>query len=212
MNLNRKKIIANNFGSTVSTYEAYAKVQNQVAKKLCDLIQIDSSPKNILEIGCGTGFLTEKILKKFPNSDITAIDISEEILIISNMSIQWFENPFNSISKIKNNLSNDGKFYYSTIGHENFYEWQKTLDKLSLPNGLIEIHDYQEIIHEEKIKEKHNSAKDFLKSLQKIGAHHPRKNYRKLTGKELHLACAEFDKSYGGEVTWHILYGAFQAG
>lgn len=35
---------------------------------------------SILDVGCGPGFMSEMILKEFPNSRITCIDIDEELL------------------------------------------------------------------------------------------------------------------------------------
>lgn len=40
----------------------------------------DFNPKEILELGCGTGNLTQLIILRYPNAKITAIDISEEII------------------------------------------------------------------------------------------------------------------------------------
>lgn len=37
-------------------------------------------PKRILDLGCGTGNLTDQILKHYPEAEIDALDISEEIL------------------------------------------------------------------------------------------------------------------------------------
>ena len=40
----------------------------------------DLQPKQILDLGCGTGNLTEAALKHFPDADIHALDLSAEIL------------------------------------------------------------------------------------------------------------------------------------
>jgi len=37
-------------------------------------------PKRILDLGCGTGNLTDQMLKKYPEAEIDALDISEDIL------------------------------------------------------------------------------------------------------------------------------------
>lgn len=37
-------------------------------------------PKRILDLGCGTGNLTDQMFKTFPEAEIDALDISEEIL------------------------------------------------------------------------------------------------------------------------------------
>jgi malonyl-CoA O-methyltransferase len=204
MTLNRKEKIEFNFDKNTQTYEDNAPIQHKVSQHLCDIISVSQPPSNILEIGCGTGFLTKKLIQKFPNAHITAIDISSKMvvhcqnkftknprinflkmdgenlkfnqkfdLITSNMSIQWFSNSIHSIEEIKKYLSKNGQLYYSTIGQNNFQEWQDTLDKLSLPNGLISVPEYKEIFKEEFLIEKHISANEFLKSL---------KNVRKLTG------------------------------
>ncbi len=40
----------------------------------------DLRPERILDLGCGTGNLTEQIRLQFPDAEITAVDISAEIL------------------------------------------------------------------------------------------------------------------------------------
>ncbi len=40
----------------------------------------DFQPKHILDLGCGTGNLTDQMFKKYPEAQIDALDISEEIL------------------------------------------------------------------------------------------------------------------------------------
>ena len=40
----------------------------------------DCSPKKILDLGCGTGNLTEQALKRYPEAEIDALDLSEDIL------------------------------------------------------------------------------------------------------------------------------------
>lgn len=39
-----------------------------------------SKPKRIIDLGCGTGNLTQQILDHFPDAEIHALDLSEEIL------------------------------------------------------------------------------------------------------------------------------------
>jgi len=40
----------------------------------------DFEPRHILELGCGTGNLTRLLVERWPNSKITAVDISSEML------------------------------------------------------------------------------------------------------------------------------------
>ncbi|MFC1848400.1 class I SAM-dependent methyltransferase [Chloroflexota bacterium] len=46
------------------------------------------SPKSILELGCGTGNLTQLIHSHFPHSRITAVDISEECIQVCRERLQ----------------------------------------------------------------------------------------------------------------------------
>ena len=43
----------------------------------------DLEPCRVLELGCGTGNLTKKLLEQFPNASVTAVDVSAEILAVA---------------------------------------------------------------------------------------------------------------------------------
>ncbi|OQY08736.1 MAG: malonyl-[acyl-carrier protein] O-methyltransferase BioC [Fusobacteriia bacterium 4572_132] len=75
-----KKIVAKNFSRGAKTYDEYALVQKEMAKKLNKLLKKNNEKLEILEIGCGTGLFTKLILKKYPNAEITLIDISEGMI------------------------------------------------------------------------------------------------------------------------------------
>src|SRR5688500_7035775 len=55
-----KRLLSKRFSEHAKTYDAYANVQKNMAKQLVDLLpQKNTNHKiNILEIGCGTGYLT----------------------------------------------------------------------------------------------------------------------------------------------------------
>jgi len=73
-----KDKVTQNFDAGAFHYDQYANIQKQVAIELCH--KIDTSPKTILEIGCGTGFLTNELIDKFPDAKITAIDIAPNMI------------------------------------------------------------------------------------------------------------------------------------
>ncbi len=50
------------------------------------------SPSSILEIGCGTGANLVKLNRSFPNSMITGLDLSMEMLKIANKKLGGFSN------------------------------------------------------------------------------------------------------------------------
>ncbi len=127
-----------------------------MANTLLNMVGLDSKSKSdalaILDVGCGTGYLTKLILDYLPNAQITAIDIApgmieyaqdrfkesnveflcldiEEAelskkydLIISNAAFQWFNNLGGTMEKLVQGLKNDGVLAFSTFGHMTFNE------------------------------------------------------------------------------------------
>lgn len=78
-----KQTIAARFGQATEAYHAFATVQKQGAKRLISLAQSScrTLPEGpILEIGCGTGFVTQELVQYFPQRSIEVTDLSSEML------------------------------------------------------------------------------------------------------------------------------------
>ncbi|MFJ9386581.1 malonyl-ACP O-methyltransferase BioC [Peribacillus sp. NPDC101481] len=149
-----KRLLSKRFSEHAKTYDAYANVQKNMARKLVDLLpQKNTNHKiNILEIGCGTGYLTRLLVKAFPNAAITAVDIApgmvevakgmtkedrvtflctdiEEMalnenfdLIISNATFQWLNDLPATLEKLCTRLTAEGSLIFSTFGIDTFQE------------------------------------------------------------------------------------------
>lgn len=145
-----KELIQARFSKTLSSYNENAKIQKKMAETLLTLLSRNNY-KNILEIGCGTGFLTELVNKKIKFESYMAVDIVEECrdyiininsdiefvnadieyylqnldkydLIISNAAIQWVSNFEKTVNRLRDNLNSNGELVFSTFGKENFKE------------------------------------------------------------------------------------------
>lgn len=236
MPLTRKEIIANNFGRCAQAYDRMASIQRDSAEALADLLP-DIEKPDILEIGCGTGFMTAEIIRKYPEASILATDLSPNMveyskdkfkdfqisfsvmdgenpstdkrfdLIISNMAFQWFENPENGILSLKNFLKPGGKIFFTSLGTNSFIEWRKTLKKLGLPEGVNTGAVLPGCVQEEERFIYYPSTLSFLKSVKAIGAHMPKEGYARLHPAALKKACNEHDETFDGRHTWHIIYG-----
>lgn len=73
------------FNGAVQDYDTHAIIQRRVAHYLATLIMGRDSvqkklPYGILEIGCGTGFLTESLLEKHPDTPYYATDIAPSMV------------------------------------------------------------------------------------------------------------------------------------
>lgn len=246
--MNDETGIKRRFGKSAKTYDNYADIQNRVALTLNSQIN-SKAPKDILEIGCGTGLLSSEIIKKFPEANFTFTDNSKDMLetaeqkllsqfpekkaqfsfeilnpektispeknireekydlIISSMAIHWFEDILNTLKTIQSALTDDGSFYFSTIGPDCFKEWRQTLKELNVPHGLRIPPDLPGIIKTETITVPYGSAQNFLKGLKLTGAHSPKPGYTPLSSPKLKQAMKKLEEDYRAELSWHIIYG-----
>ena len=156
-----KELIKQRFSRKLNSYNENAHIQKQMAEKLINManpIPAKQVIEDILEIGCGTGLLTEFAHKKLDYKNYIALDIVPECkkhiekidsniefitsdietyiensktfdLIISNASLQWVENLPEFINKLVNKLKPNGKLLFSTFGKENFREIYFVLGK-----------------------------------------------------------------------------------
>ncbi|MCG8697282.1 MAG: methyltransferase domain-containing protein, partial [Bacteroidales bacterium] len=74
-----KKLVRKRFQKSIATYNCKAEVQKDVALKLmATLIKTNGSKYDkILEIGCGTGFLTREILEQCTIGHYSINDLNE---------------------------------------------------------------------------------------------------------------------------------------
>jgi malonyl-CoA O-methyltransferase len=77
-----KHHIADSFSQGAVTYDHYADVQQYAAASLIRKLQEHrrKCPVSVLEIGCGTGFVTTQLLQACPEVHIEAVDISAGML------------------------------------------------------------------------------------------------------------------------------------
>lgn len=145
-----KQLVQKRFSERAKTYDQFANVQKKMADALMSRIAI--RPSAILEIGCGTGYLTEKLRRAFPHAYITAVDIAEGMiamakarlgddrivwrcadieemdilarydLIISNATFQWLNDAERTIARLSSALNEGGQFLFSTFGASTFHE------------------------------------------------------------------------------------------
>lgn len=78
----RKRLVARTFAAAAETYDQHARVQRAVAAELAERtarLPLPAAPR-VLEIGCGTGFLTALLLRRFPAARLLATDLAEAMV------------------------------------------------------------------------------------------------------------------------------------
>lgn len=145
-----KTLIKERFKKSLNTYEENSIVQHQMAENLVQMVAPIKKFNSILELGCGSGVLTKKIINKFEFDSYDAVDIVKDCemyvkeisndinfidcdieefstnqkynLIISNATVQWVEKLPQFLEKIYSMLEDNGMLIFSTFGENNFKE------------------------------------------------------------------------------------------
>jgi malonyl-CoA O-methyltransferase len=69
------------FEKAASSYDAAAVLQQEVANRLVDRMELMSmKPGSILDAGTGTGFISQLLAERYPKAKITALDIAFNML------------------------------------------------------------------------------------------------------------------------------------
>ncbi len=77
--------VRRNFSRGAATYDANSRFQDKAAARLASMVSgscaaMSAKKLKILELGCGTGMLSRRLLESFPNASLLATDISPEML------------------------------------------------------------------------------------------------------------------------------------
>jgi malonyl-CoA O-methyltransferase len=97
-----KKLVRQHFDRHAFEYDRYAQVQYEMAAHLMDMLEQQfpqKRMKRILEIGCGTGILTEKLHHQWKSAQITAVDISEAMIEQTKLKLKGTANSIQYITE-----------------------------------------------------------------------------------------------------------------
>ena len=80
-----KQLISRNFSLSAQHYDEHAIMQREMADRLFSLLTTyDLQLTTILDIGCGTGYLTGKLAERFPSARVEGIDIAPGMIEVAN--------------------------------------------------------------------------------------------------------------------------------
>ncbi|MGH1352237.1 MAG: methyltransferase domain-containing protein [Methyloligellaceae bacterium] len=129
-------------------------------------------------------------------------------IIATSMTIQWFQNPVQSLALLTEMLNPEGQLFYATIGPDCFPEWQAVLKELDAPAGTIAMPTLPGQFSEQNIEVQHDDARDFFQSLKAIGAATPGGDYTPLSAGTMRRALRLLDEKSSGKINWQIVYGS----
>ncbi len=123
-------------------------------KLVIDKIAEVTSPKVILEIGCGTGYNLKNLSKAFPNSKILGLDVSKDMLNIAkkkvkaNTNIQLIDGAYGNTNIINENAPDVILFSYMlTMVNPEFSAMITQAYEDLNPGGYIAVVDFYNSKH-----------------------------------------------------------------
>jgi len=160
-----KQGIRRNFARRAASYDRFAGTQRLMAQRLMALTA-EGAPRaaRILEIGCGTGYLTLKLRQANPEARVVALDLDVALvdaarrrlgpesevawlvadgeawargcfdLIMANAVFQWLTRPAATLALYFGSLAPGGVLAFSTLGPQTFKELAASLRQAA--NGL----------------------------------------------------------------------------
>lgn len=167
-----KRLVAMRFGQRTHRYDAVTPVQRAMQDELLSRLaaRIDGrSVHRILELGCGTGGLTAKLVDHFPQAQVVVVDLAAEMvdhvrgkgmpveaivadaeeyvrrdtgrydLVISNATVQWFTDPRKTIQICRGLVGPDGLVAFTTFGDRTFHELAASFAEAYADLGLIPV-------------------------------------------------------------------------
>jgi len=131
-------------------------------------------------------------------------------LIVSSMTLHWLADPVASLERLSRLLAPGGVLLYATLGPESFAEWRAVLAEQGLASGLADIKPLPGLLEEQRLVPD-TDALSFLRRMKAVGGLTPREGYVPQSPGALRRAMRATDASFGGRITWHIVYGALSS-
>ncbi len=151
-----KATVAAAFGAAAATYDAAADLQRRVATRLADHIAARPLPgqPRVLEIGCGTGFLSRALTPRLPGAHWVITDIALPMvwecrrnfsgdaaflvmdgerpclaggfdLICTSLAMQWFHDIGAALARWAHLLTPGGQIAFATLASGTFAKWRE---------------------------------------------------------------------------------------
>ena len=158
------------FNKASNNYDDYAFLQKEIAIRLEQKLDLIEAQANIIiDLGAGTGLLTQQLSNRFEKSQIICLDFAQDTLknnqakhklcadahqlpiadnsvnmIVSNLMLQWCADLKQIFSECHRVLKNDGLLLFSTFGTDTLKELKKSwavVDKQTHVNTFADMHD-----------------------------------------------------------------------
>ncbi len=148
------------FSNAAQQYDVLASLHKEIGRELLEKIKDFKNPLKILDVGMGTGYLTNKLVHYFPEAEVFGLDFAPGMveqakknsegftvveadasslpfpgntfdLIISNLMYQWISDLPQAFASAHSVLKPKGLFYLTMFGRDTFQELFESLKETS---------------------------------------------------------------------------------
>ncbi len=159
------------FSKHAHHYDRHAIIQQHVSQSLADMLDHDPKPAQILDLGAGTGCMTQHLTTHFPNALCVALDIALPMvqraqvhapalqadaqqlpfadqsmdMICSNLMLQWLPTPTPLLEECWRVLKPGGRLYVSTLGTDTLHEAKMALSAIDRAHHINRFHDIHQL-------------------------------------------------------------------
>jgi len=168
--------VSQSFNRAVATYEDHARLQKIVAEIMLEKLSAVKlpPPQHILDIGTGTGHLTQTLTQHYPTAQVYGIDIAIKMLhdsqqrftkpyfinanaaqlpfadhsidvLISNLTLQWCNDIASVFNEFARVLSPDGALFFSTLGPDTLIELRQSWATVDKASHVNEFFDMHQL-------------------------------------------------------------------
>lgn len=89
-----KRQLRASFGRAARAYDGVAVLQREVGNRLLERLRlIRLAPAQALDLGCGTGYIAQGLLKRYGGARVVALDIAEGMLQQARRRSGWWRRP-----------------------------------------------------------------------------------------------------------------------
>lgn len=164
--------VARNFSKHAHHYDRFADAQRLIGEALLDMItEATTAPSVILDLGCGTGLMTQHLTQHYPHATCLALDIALPMaqqaqkhglalqgdaqqlpladqsidMICSNLLLQWLPNTQLVLEECWRVLKPQGTLYFSTLGTDTLHEAKHALAAIDRAHHINPYHDIHQL-------------------------------------------------------------------
>lgn len=162
-----EKRIALIFNRRAEVYDRHAVIQQRMAHRIMQTLEENRvEAGSILELGCGTGYLTQLLSEYFPDAGLVGMDLSKRMvatarertgnrvrywvgdveeeplgkrcydLIAANAVVHWLQNPESTLQRLADALQPGGFLVLSVFGPDTLQELAWIYDAVEEEMGL----------------------------------------------------------------------------